>query len=211
MKGQHLPHQKKQKRLFEDKLIDKKDLNEEIKYIKDSENAYISPNGNIYLQYQTNKFYKLKSRKLLDYVYIAFKLKNGKRKNFRVHRLIAQYYIPNPKKLPIVGHKNDIKDDNRIENLYWTTTSENTKKAYNSNAINNTKSWEDSQSIPIAQFDLNYNFIRYYGSTGEASRENGVTKTTILEQCKHHCSKSKPRKGYYYRYKEEFDKLGFVL
>ena len=199
------------KRLFTNKLIDKKDLQEELKYIENSKNAYISPNGNVYLQYQTNKFYKLKCRKICDYVYIAFDLLNGTRKNFRVHRLVAKYYIPNPNNLNIVGHKNNIKDDNRMENLYWTTIAENTQKAYDDKLAKNDFSWEDSQSIPIAQFDLSYNFIRYYGSVGEAARDNNVTKTAILEQCKHHCSKRRPRKGYYYRYKEEFDKNGFVL
>ena len=57
------------KRLFTNKLIDKKDLQEELKYIENSKNAYISPNGNVYLQYQTNKFYKLKCRKICECIY----------------------------------------------------------------------------------------------------------------------------------------------
>lgn len=36
------------------------------------------------------------------------------------------------------------------------------------------------------------------------------TKTGILYQCKH-CMKTKPRKGYYFRFKEEYDRDGFVL
>lgn len=47
----------------------------------------------------------------------------------RAHIVIAETFLPNPNNFPIVGHKNNKKKDNRIENLYWTTYSENTQKA----------------------------------------------------------------------------------
>lgn len=63
------------------------------------------------------------------YLYVALH-KNGKRKMFRVNRLIAEAFIPKPDwwtpgmKLD-VGHKNDCRWDNRVENLYWCTRKEN--------------------------------------------------------------------------------------
>ncbi len=49
----------------------------------------------------------------------------GKKLNFIVHRLVANYFIDNPDCLPEVNHINEIKTDNRVTNLEWCTTAYN--------------------------------------------------------------------------------------
>lgn len=51
--------------------------------------------------------------------------KKGQQKTFKIHRLVAQTFIPNPDNKPCVDHINTIRDDNRVENLRWVTHKEN--------------------------------------------------------------------------------------
>ena len=48
-----------------------------------------------------------------------------KKKNFLVHRLVAETFLSNPNNLPQVDHRNRIKTDNRLENLRYVSRSEN--------------------------------------------------------------------------------------
>ena len=50
--------------------------------------------------------------------YIQVKLN---KERFKVHRLVALAFIPNPDGLPQINHKNEIKTDNRADNLEWCT------------------------------------------------------------------------------------------
>lgn len=53
-------------------------------------------------------------------IYISVLLcKNGNYKSFKVHRLVAETFIDNPKNLPMVNHKDENKKNNHVENLEW--------------------------------------------------------------------------------------------
>lgn len=49
---------------------------------------------------------------------------DGKQRNYYVHRLVAQAFVPNPDGLPCVRHIDGDSFDNRAENLAWCTRSE---------------------------------------------------------------------------------------
>lgn len=55
----------------------------------------------------------------------------GKCKNFMIHRIVAIAFIPNPNIFPVVNHKDGNKQNNKVKNLEWCTSSENFKHAVN--------------------------------------------------------------------------------
>lgn len=180
-----------------------KDIKEEIKLIQDSDNYYISSIGKLYKKDMYNKFLEIKLTKKNDYMYGCYSNLNKKRITFRVHRMVAKYFVENPNNLDIVGHKNNIKSDNRKENLYWTTTSENTKKAFDDGLIKNDYGYNDSQSKPVIVYNENMNIIDKIGSISLCAKKYNVSKSTVARHCNNKI-KGKTRCGYYFKFDNNF-------
>jgi hypothetical protein len=102
---------------------------------------------------------------------------NGQRKNERVHRLVAQAFIPNPNGYPYINHKDEDKTNNHVDNLEWCTAE------YNINYGTCKERIADSNSKPILKYDLDGNFICEYKSLAEAERIERIDHANICMCC----------------------------
>lgn len=142
----------------------------------------INENGKILKQGTTKK----------GYLYVIL-YKDKKTKPMRVHRLVAQAFIPNEDNKPQVNHINEIKTDNRVENLEWMTNEEN------NNFGTRNKRAAKACAKPVLQYDLEGNFIKEWSSITEAGR-NGYNLGNISSCCR---GKIKKHKGYIWKYKDK--------
>lgn len=62
--------------------------------------------------------------------YLGVSLTNfGKCRFTKIHRLVAESFIPNPRALPCVNHLDGNKTNNRVDNLEWVTYKQNSRHA----------------------------------------------------------------------------------
>lgn len=180
--------------------LKREEILEELVLIEGSRTDYITPSSKIYKLYYNGLYMQKKCHhnKHNGYVYCGITMSDGKNKSMRVHRLVAKAFIPNPNNYDVVGHRDNVKHNNVVENLYWTTVQENTKKAFDDGLAKNAKGYDDSQSHPVIAIDEEGNEF-YFGSISICSKELGVGKSTIARQCKGRM-RTRPRCGYTFKF-----------
>lgn len=108
--------------------------------------------------------------------------KYGKAKQYKIHRLVAQAFIPNPNNYPQVNHKDEVKTNNLVDNLEWCTAQYNV---------------DYSNSKLVGQYDLSGNLIQTWKSTIEIQRQLGFLQGDISNCC---TGRYKTAYGYVWKY-----------
>lgn len=99
------------------------------KWLVDYPEYLVSRTGDVYSTLST-KLTKLRPGvKPGGYEFVGLG-RSDNRKYEMVHRLVAKTFIPNPRNLPDINHKDANKRNNVVENLEWTTPKDNTRHAY---------------------------------------------------------------------------------
>lgn len=120
---------------------------------------------------------------------------NGKLKTIFPHRLVAEYFIPNPNNFSQVNHIDGCKENNIISNLEWITREGNMQHAWKMGLI------KSSNERVCYQFDSKGNLINEFKSITDAA--NYINKgrkgiVGIIRCCK---GQRKSAYGYLWKYK----------
>jgi len=133
-------------------IFDEKQLNNDM-WKEIMKNIFISKEGVIY-----NKI----TKNIIKGSDLEYKNIMINKKNYRLHRLLALAFIPNPSNLKVVNHKNGNKFDNKLENLEWATHSEN--------SLHSAK--QRKKYTNILQYDLDNNIINKYNYIIDIIKKN---------------------------------------
>ena len=128
--------------------------------------------------------------------YYTIGLKTGKEtKYFRVHRLVAKAFIPNPNNYPFINHKDETRDNNAVANLEWCTAK------YNSNYGHSAQKISISNGKTVCQYDLKGNLINKFHSAREAGKALNVRYQRITARCRGEIKK--PGKLLIWKYEDD--------
>lgn len=172
------------------------------KIIENTNGFYkIDSDGNVFSRY-SGEWKKLKpivgyGGHLVINMYVDGKIISPQPK---IHRLVAEAFVPNPENKSDVHHINKIKTDNSVENLMWVTPSEH-RKYHQDQFEKVAKALKNGPlSVEIERFSVNGEHIDDWPSAMEIERQLGINHTNVIACCrrrKHH----KTAGGFIFRYK----------
>ena len=152
------------------RIIKEGSMNKKRKRISDFPKYEVTTDGDVFNQ----KGLKLKPEKSRNgYLRVSLSNEHIKHKRMLIHRLVAEAFIPNPDKLPQVDHKNEIKTDNNVSNLRWSTPLEN---------LNHSKVIEKASEAKFTKVKC-ITTGEIYNSVKEAADSLGLYHSNIVACC----------------------------
>lgn len=129
-----------------------------------------------------------------SYLSVMFHVGSGKMECHRVHRLVAEAFIPNPEGKEQVNHIDGDKTNNRVDNLEWCTAQENINHAWNHGLYENVGK---QNARPVINIDTG----EVFQSVSEAEHIYNIANSAIQ-----HCAslKTETAAGHRWQYLDEY-------
>lgn len=190
-------------------------MTEEIwKDVKGYEGRYkISNLGRVkslhYLRSNKEKLLSINKSAKNGYYYVCLCNGTGRVKSAKIHRMVAEAFIPNPQNKRYINHKDGNKHNNFVGNLEWVTPLENNLHAYHvlhKHPMHGYKYDKNKNSRKVEQWyisDKGYKYhIATYANAVIASKINGLSQRSICSCCNHLQGYGQSG-GYIWRYADE--------
>lgn len=165
------------------------------KPIKNASDYYISNLGNVKrvksekTKSGYKRYYDIVKERLLKhdtsvkgYHTVHIPMNDGKTRHLRVHRLVAEAFIPNPNSLPQVNHIDGIKDNNYVTNLEWCKSLENVSHARDNNLwTSNYELGEKNKNSKLTEFQVLQipDLVNQGYSSEEIAKKFNVSRSSI--------------------------------
>ena len=131
-----------------------------------------------------------------QYLYVFLHKGHGNQRLFRVHRLVAEAFLPKIEGRNVVNHKDCDRSNNAASNLEWCTDLENTRHAFANGRCSNVGKY---QMRAVVNVDTGERFT----SIDEACKRYGVTHRAIYQVAN---GKGTTCCGFHWQYADEHDK-----
>ena len=109
--------------------------------------------------------------------------KDGVSKRYKVHRLVAKAFIPNPNNLPIINHKDENPKNNVVDNLEWCTQGYNVRYGTMIERGRQTQFNREDLSKEVEQYTLDGDLVETFKSASEIERKYPQFKTASVARC----------------------------
>lgn len=165
-------------------------------------NYFVDTDGNVF----SNKNGEIKQLIPYDngygYLYVCLS-ENNKHYKYRVQKLIALAFIPNPENKPCIDHINGNRTDNRVCNLRWSTQKENINNGITLKRMSESQKGRiSSQRKTVYKYSKENVLLGVYSSTYDASEKCNICQSTINACCN---GRRKTAGGFKWSYKKEDD------
>lgn len=129
---------------------------------------------------------------------------NGVKHSYKLHRMVASAFLPNPDMLPQVNHIDGNKDNNAVDNLEWISGADNAKHAIEhglwTNVFRASRETNEKRKRKVIAINISSGERKLFNSVGDAERFVGSRHISDVLK-----GKRQQAKGYRFEYAEGGD------